>query len=83
MPKLVEFPKDSCLKTWGEAMQWFIDTADEETKNLVIRNMVIVTDTREEWNMGLLNGDEVRSLVGSMQCASLYLTDLLSQAIGD
>jgi hypothetical protein len=76
--KLIEFPKEATKITWLEALQGFIDNADDEVKNLKVRNLVIISETDEDYHFGILNSREVRSLIGTLQCVNQYLIDYSS-----
>ncbi len=79
MTKLLEFPKRKNNMTWAEAMQAMLDNADENTKNTVIRNMLIVTEDKNDYSFGLLNELEMRSMLGTVECVRHYFLNLLQE----
>lgn len=78
MTKLVEFPKKVQNITWEEAMLQMLENADDNTKNTVIRNLLIVSESQDDYSFGMLNTSEIRSLMGTLECVKGYLIDVLA-----
>ncbi len=81
MTKILEFPGSKLeTVTWGTALQSIIDNASDATKNTIIRNVLIVSEGEQDYSFGLLNGDDVRSMLGTIECVKNYLVYALQSA---
>lgn len=78
MTKLLEFPKKMQNITWTEAMEQMMKNGDDNTKETVVRNMLIISETQDDYSFGMLNTNEIRSMLGTLECVKGYLIDVLS-----
>lgn len=76
--KVVDFPiTKKQVVTWGEAMQAMLDNANEETLNHPIRNLLIISEEKSDYSFGILNVNELRSMLGTIDCVKDYLISAL------
>ena len=78
MTKLLEFPKSKTEVTWIEAMQLMMDNAAEAVKNKPVINLLVISEDKSDYAFGILKDDEIRSMIGTMECVKNYFTAVIS-----
>ncbi len=64
-------------QTWAELMQAFIDSADDDTKNTVVRNMVIMCDQGDtRFSYAVANNKNMRTMIGTIEYIKNYLINI-------
>ena len=72
MTKLINFPQQNKSTTWEEAMKKILEHADEETKNKVVKTLLVIGESDVDYSFGLSNYDRIRQLLGTMECVKAY-----------
>jgi hypothetical protein len=80
MPKLIEFPKQLNNLTYGEALKAMMAETSEETLANPVTNLVMIGFHKEDYQFGMLNVQELRHLIGTMDCVKAYLISAMEEA---
>lgn len=75
MTKILDFPKWATKHTYEEAIKAMLDETPASVKDSPVTNLLIIGFHKDDYNFGMLNTGDLRTMIGTMECVKSYFIE--------